>query len=70
MYYSADPAESEAVLQRFLDPDLSILGVDEETCKIFGRERGRLRTAGMMIGDFDLLIGATALQYNLTLSDQ
>jgi len=43
------------------------VGIDEETAKIFGRERGRLRAAGMIIGDLDLLIGATALQHHLTL---
>ena len=36
VYYSRDSAESEEVLQRFLDPGLTILGIDEETCKIFG----------------------------------
>jgi len=40
--YSRDPVESEAVLQRFLNPALMILGLDEETCKIFGKEHGRL----------------------------
>jgi tRNA(fMet)-specific endonuclease VapC len=67
VYYARDPNQSEAVLQRFLTPSLSVLGIDEETCKIFGRERGRLRAAGLTIGDFDLLIAATALQYDLTL---
>ncbi len=67
VYYSRDPARSEDILQQFLAPDLAILGIDEETCKRFGRERGRLRAAGLMIGDFDLLIAATALQYDLTL---
>ena len=67
VYYASAPAESEAALQRFLNPELTILGVDEETCKAFGKERGRLRAAGLMIGDCDLLIGATALRYNLTL---
>ena len=67
VYYSRDPVESEAALQRFLNPELTILGMDEETCKIFGKERGRLRAAGLMIGDCDLLIGATALRHNLTL---
>jgi tRNA(fMet)-specific endonuclease VapC len=67
VYYSRDPIESEAALQRFLNPELMILGMDEETCKIFGKERGRLRAAGLMIGDCDLLIGATALRHNLTL---
>ena len=66
VYYARDPVESEAALQRFLDPDLAILGLDEETCKTFGKERGRLRAAGLMIGDCDLLIGATALRHNLT----
>ena len=40
---------------------------DLETCKVFGRERGRLRAARTPIADFDLLIGATALRYDLTL---
>jgi tRNA(fMet)-specific endonuclease VapC len=67
VYYSRDPAESEAALQRLLNPELTILNIDEDTCKIFGKERGRLRAAGFIIGDCDLLIGATALRYNLTL---
>jgi tRNA(fMet)-specific endonuclease VapC len=65
VYYSRDPAASEAALERFLDPELTILGIDEETCKIFGKERGRLRTAGALVGDCDLLIGATALRHDL-----
>jgi tRNA(fMet)-specific endonuclease VapC len=67
VYYSQDPAASEASLQRFLNRELTILGIDEETCKLFGRERGRLRTIGQRIGDMDLMIAATALQYDLTL---
>ena len=67
VYYASDPVESEAALQRFLNPELTILGIDEETCKTFGKERGRLRAAGLMIGDCDLLIGATTLRHNLTL---
>jgi predicted nucleic acid-binding protein len=53
-------------LQDFLR-GVTLLNVDEQTCQIFGKERGRLRAAGLMIGDFDLLIGATALRHNLTL---
>lgn len=67
VYYASDPAESEAALQHFLNPELTIVDIDEETCKIFGKERGRLRVAGLMIGDCDLLIGATALRHNLTI---
>lgn len=44
-----------------------VIGIDEETCKVFGRERGRLRASRKTVGDFDLLIGATALHHNLTL---
>ena len=67
VYYSRDPVASEAALQRFLNPGLTILGMDEETCKIFGKERGRLHATGLLIGDCDLLIGATALRHRLTL---
>jgi len=67
VYYSRDPEASERSLQRFLNRELTILGIDEETCKRFGRERGRLRTMGQRIGDMDLMIAATALQYDLTL---
>jgi tRNA(fMet)-specific endonuclease VapC len=67
VYYSRDPEASGASLQRFLNRELTILGIDEETCKLFGRERGRLRTIGQRIGDMDLMIAATALQYDLTL---
>ncbi len=67
VYYSRDPVQSEEVLKSFLNPDLQILGIDEETCQIFGRERGRLRQQGQNIGDMDLFIAATSLRHNLTL---
>jgi tRNA(fMet)-specific endonuclease VapC len=66
VYYSRDPEESERKLNDFLD-SVSIVGLDEETARIFGRERGRLRSTGQIIGDMDLMIAATALQYDLTL---
>ena len=44
-----------------------VVELDIEICRIFARERGRLRAAGMLIKDFDLLIGASALRHNLTL---
>ena len=37
-----------------------VVEIDLEVCRIFARERGRLRAAGMLIKDFDLLIGAAA----------
>lgn len=66
VYYSADPQGSEKGLVDLLG-EVAIVGIDNETCGVFGKERGRLRAAGRMIGDFDLLIGATALQHSLTL---
>lgn len=53
-------------LQNLLN-GLRILGIDQDTCQVFGKERGRLRRARTLIGDFDLLIGATALRHDLTL---
>jgi len=66
VYYSRNPAESERGLLAFLE-SVSLIGIDEETAKIFARERGRLRAAGMLIGDVDLFIAATALQHEVTL---
>ena len=67
VYYSRDPIQSEEVLRAFLDPDLTILGIDEEISQTSGRERGRLRQEGRNIGDFDLLIAATCRRHGLTL---
>ncbi len=66
VHYSRNPQESERGLHDFMQL-VSLLGVDEETCRLFGKERGRLRAEGKRIGDFDLLIGVTARQHDLTL---
>ena len=55
----------ERRLRNFL-VGVTVVGLDEETCRIFGRERSRLRAEGSLIGDLDLLIGATALRHGLT----
>lgn len=65
--YSRDPARSEEALRRFLHPDISILGLDDTTCRLFGNERGWLRRQGRTTGDMDLLIAATCLQHKLIL---
>lgn len=64
--YSKDPDKAETVLKTFLR-DFPVLGIDEEICRIFGKERGRLRKQGKIVSDFDLLIASTCLHYNLTL---
>ena len=64
VHYSRDPAQSRAVLSRFLST-VTVLPVDDVVCDVFGRERGKLRQRGTMIGDFDLLIAATCLRHDL-----
>lgn len=66
VYYSTNPDADERAINDFLT-DVSILGVEEEICKIFGKERGRMRQEKKMIGDFHLLIASTCLFYDLIL---
>ena len=66
VYHSTDPSSDEEVLKDFLS-GVSVLGINGEICKIFGRERARLRKEGKPIGDFDLLIASTCLHHELTL---
>lgn len=41
VYYSTNPSENGKALKKFLS-GVSIIRVEEEICKIFGRERGKL----------------------------
>ena len=66
IYYSTDPEGNERDLADFLR-GVTVIAVDAETCKLFGKARGALRASGNLVGDFDLLIGATALRHDLTL---
>jgi tRNA(fMet)-specific endonuclease VapC len=66
VYFSRDPEGDEQDLNNLLR-GVTVLGLDEASAKIFGRERGRRRAAGTLIGDLDLLIGAAALHHNLTI---
>lgn len=66
IYFATDPANAQAILDRFMG-GVRVLNLDEEVTRIFGRERGRLRKLRTMIGDMDLLIGATAIRHDLTL---
>ena len=65
--YSRNMEDDHAALSLFLENEVIVLGVDMEICRIFGRERGRLRRQGRIIGDMDLLIASTCLRHNLTL---
>ena len=66
VYSSTIPQDNENALQDFLG-GFDVLPLDDAICRIFAQERGRLRAAGMLIGDFDLLIGATAIHHGLAL---
>ena len=66
VFGSTNPEHSERMIRAFLER-VYLLEVDEETCRIFGRERSRLRADGNLIGDLDLLIASTALRHGLTL---
>jgi len=66
VYYSRNPKASEKKLLGFLS-GVIILGIEEEICKVFGKERGKLRKKGLLVGDFDLLIASTCLYYNIPL---
>jgi tRNA(fMet)-specific endonuclease VapC len=66
IFYSREPQRSEGALEAFL-PGVPVLNINEEIRKIFGKERGRLRQQGRIIGDLDLFIASTCLYYNLIL---
>ncbi len=66
VFYSRNPEDDARDLRRFLD-SVSVVELDDEICRIFAMERGRLRAAGNTIGDLDTLIAATAIRHNLTL---
>lgn len=65
VYGATEPEKREQGLNDFLQ-GVTVLGLDEETCRMFGKERQRLRRAGNLPGDMDLFIGMTALRHNLT----
>jgi tRNA(fMet)-specific endonuclease VapC len=63
---SRDYEKSLKALESFLK-GFTVINLDVEVCKIFGRERNKLRKIGKTIGDFDLLIGSLCLRHNLVL---
>ena len=65
-FSSMNPEREARLLREFLH-GVEVIPLDDVTCRIFARERSRLRASGTLIGDMDTLIGATALRYDLTL---
>ena len=66
VYGSRSQEDSEMKLLGLLS-GITILGIDDGICRIFGRERGELRKRGLLIGDLDLFIASTSLYYELPL---
>ena len=66
VFGSYDPEATEIALWHVLDR-IHVVPLDEDICRTFARERSRLRATGTLISDFDLMIGATAINYGLTL---
>ena len=62
---SANPEKNKARLEILL-LNLKILGI-REALQEYALEKARLTKAGAPVGDFDLLIGATAIHHNMTL---
>jgi tRNA(fMet)-specific endonuclease VapC len=61
----ANPEAHLAAFRQFLSP-YQIVGVNEPIMERFAAIRSYLRRRGQLISDFDILLGATALHYNLT----
>ena len=66
--YGADcsryPDANHEAIDAFIG-GIPILHVEPETASIFGEIKARLRQQGLLLADFDLLIAATALTYEL-----
>lgn len=63
---SRNPDADAGALHLFLEA-VEVVPLDDAACQVFGDERARLRDEGNLIGDMDILIGATAISNNLTL---
>ncbi|MGE3725497.1 MAG: type II toxin-antitoxin system VapC family toxin [Candidatus Sericytochromatia bacterium] len=63
---SSKPEQNATALQAFILP-LMILNFDQETAVHAGIIRAQLEQQGQIIGAYDLLIAAHALQHNLVL---
>jgi predicted nucleic acid-binding protein len=64
--FGGDPARQLAGFRRFLHV-VRVLDVNRRVARHFGQVRGTLRQQGQLLPAPDLLIGATALAYDLTL---
>ena len=66
VYRASDPSSSESTLRLTLS-EIEVVDLDDEVCRIFGQQRGMLRSSNAFTGDDDIWIGATALRHDRTL---
>ncbi len=66
IYTTTNPEAHSAVFQQFIAP-FRVFTLTEPVMALFGEIRAHLERQGTIISDFDILIGATALYYKLTL---
>ena len=65
-FNSPNPQAHLASVRQFLAP-FRVVNLDEPIVERFAEIRAHLRRQGQLIEDFDILIAATALHYDLTL---
>ncbi len=65
VFGSRNPELAEANLLSFLS-DIEVIGLNDDISRLFGEHRAHMQLQLTPIGDFDLLIGCTALHHNLT----
>jgi tRNA(fMet)-specific endonuclease VapC len=66
IYFGASTQAHAAGFRHFLR-GVDVLPANRRIMERFARIRGDLRRRGLIIGDFDILIAATALRHNLIL---
>src|SRR5436853_7502839 len=64
IYYGRDPQKAEVIFRQFLRL-AEALPLTQTIMQRFAQIRGELRRKGQIIGDFDILIAATALHHDL-----
>ena len=66
IYYGANPQRHEQDFRELLR-SVPVVPLNQAIMRRFARIRGKLRRQGRIIGDPDILIGATALHHDLSL---
>lgn len=69
IYHGRNPQQAEHAFQQLLRA-VPVLPLSRPIMRRFAQIRGDLRLAGTIIGDSDILIGATALEHNLLMVTQ